>query len=159
MWIYSLGVTLRETIPNIAEDGEAELGDFVTHSDVVYSKSKQREIAERETINDKRNGKNCNHECCIKEKATTNAFVSNVSNPSNSYINMNDGRRKNAAVADTNTSILTSLNQTIFSMCDPNINYRASLMYLLNVSTYIRYANIFMYIHKHNIYSYIFSIR
>lgn len=147
MWIYSLGVTLRETIPYFTADDEAEQGDCVTHSDnasnAAYSTSSTRQttIAKSETINDKRNGKICDTECCIKENAMTKAPASatRINKNINYYINMNDGWRNIAAVADTSSSILTSLNHTIISMCDPNINYRASLMYLLNVSAYILY--------------------
>lgn len=142
MWIYSLGVTLRETIPYFTADDETEQGDCITHSDnasnAAYSISTQTAFTKRETINDKRNGKNCDNVCCIKENDTTKtpASMTRFNKNNNNYINMTDGWRNNAAVADTSTSILTSLNQTIISMCDPNINYRASLMYLLNVNTY-----------------------
>lgn len=150
MWIYSLGVTLREIIPYFTADDEAEQRDCVTHSDNAanadYSITRQTSIAKRETINEKRNGKNCDKEYCIKGNATTKtpASMTRINNNYNYYINMNDGCRNIADVTDTSTSILTSLSHTIISMCDPNINYRASLMYLLNVSTYE--THIYIYI-------------
>lgn len=134
MWIYSLGVTLRDGL-NFTVDDEAEPGDCVTHSDndsnVVYGVSRQNE-----TINDITNCKNCDPEHCIK-KTKALSIITRANKNNNYYVNMNDSWRNIVSVADTRTSMLTSLNHTIIAMCDPNINYRAGLMYLLSVSTHI----------------------
>lgn len=168
MWIYSLGITLHNTIRPVSGQTNATVATGVSEP-AAYSVVQKPKSTTATTINDKRfgaAGENCannGRQRSGDDGRISAMMISNKSNATtltplpplspvsggdgsssvfrynnNNYNNNPANHSENMVGVDGNssTATLTSLDYVISAMCAPNLHQRASLMYLLNVSTH-----------------------
>lgn len=119
MWIYSLGITLRRTIHSFSGTNTGNQVKVTTTAATVATTTKTASAP--------------------LTKTTTSTIPSTFTRTDE---NDNEGGG-NDNIRQQHKNF-TSLEHVIRTMCAPNINYRASLMYLLDVSNTSKY---FYYYH------------
>lgn len=145
MWIYSLGITLRRTIQSVSASNSQRRNQRGTRS-MAKSESEATAVGAQPTSN---NNVPAVTMATAKREANGNFGGAATDNENIKMIYNNSVDDGNATNCDSDSGNgsgktfknLTSLEYVIRTMCEPNIHYRASLMYLLDVSTTIFQLN------------------
>lgn len=146
MWIYSLGITLRRTIQSTSgtslqrkmttgANGAAVLLNYQNDNGNTMTMGQRiKAPAVMTMVNHQANG------ILDKNGNGSENLMKNHYNKDKAAIAVSSScDTDNVCVAKNMYKNLTSLEYVIRTMCAPNIHYRASLMYLLDVSKFISF--------------------
>lgn len=121
MWIYSLGITLRRTIQSTANNQHQRKG--ISESGIGLMQNQQMTIG--------------NYQNDVVVQATARKPITNTTTMTTNHQHHGHhfGQDNDTGLITNNAhKHLTSLDYVVRMMCAPNLHYRASLMYLLDVS-------------------------
>lgn len=127
MWIYSLGITLRRTLQSFSTANNRRKATQALNrgSDAATTLNAQNDIG---NTNQRTKAPGAMTVRC--HLAATAGALHPTANNNNDESDINN----RAQIAPKNSSKKSSLDYVIRTMCAPNRNNRASLMYLLDVS-------------------------
>lgn len=120
MWIYSLGITLRRTIQSTSATSQQRKA-------LQGTMHQQQTTTTTALANYENDGGRGAPVIAAHQQPSHGGNASNGHHPAND----ND----NEPITNNMYKHLTSLDYVVRTMCAPNLHYRASLMYLLDVST------------------------
>lgn len=136
MWIYSLGVTLRRTIQSTTASSSSQYRSNKHGAGIAMLQQQQNagyaNDAVAQVTANQRTPEPVAHQQNHHHRTMMNGHVNHLDNDNDTVPTTNNVYKH-----------LTSLDHVIRMMCAPNLHYRASLMYLLDVSNLKQIDTIF----------------